>query len=160
MKTYTFTTTNSGNTTSCNTFICPNRIDTDYSAIIDAALDANIKKKNNFLFDCFTTPKSSSKTINITINGGLKNDKLAYATDFLANLSKPKFKTCGIELDKIYKLDDGTPIIFFEDSIQIGLDLYYFNDFKNPFFISNLTPTAKKTICTIFTGGLKIEIKK
>ena len=66
----------------------------------------------------------------IIINNGLKDaDAFAKASKFLANYGKSSKTTIPYEYGKVYELADGTPIIFFDDSIQIGFDLYYFKDF-------------------------------
>ena len=55
----------------------------------------------------------------------------------------------GIKLGKIYRLDNGLPIIFYNDEIQIGTDIYSYSDFSDYNFISSLSPEIKKTIINI-----------
>ena len=54
----------------------------------------------------------------------------------------------------MYKLVDGTPIIFYDDEIQIGFDTYKYKSFSDNLFLNNLTTTTKNVIINIFTSGL------
>jgi len=166
MKTYTFNLDN-------NTSFKNNTFHTwkDYSKDLDNLIHADIMEKNYYLNSDNSTTGDIylDKMIGINNDGiiigstGLKDaDAFAKAADFLANYSKPKSLKISLpyEYGKTYKLSDGTPIIFFDDSIQIGFDLYYFDDFKKKNFLSNLTAGLKKTIISIYTNGLKISIIK
>ena len=80
----------------------------------------------------------------------LKGDTLfAKACDILANYGKKKNTMKGIKLGKIYRLENGLPIIFYNDEIQIGTDIYSYSDFSDYDFISSLSPEIKKTNISI-----------
>lgn len=120
----------------------------NYSKIIDNIILADIKKKNNYLFDTIytSTPKHSY----------LKDDEdtLIKAMKFLANYKtiKKSYKLPYI-LGKMYTLSDGTPIVFYDDEIQIGFDTYKYNDFLNFSFLDDITDNTKKIIINIYTTG-------
>lgn len=120
----------------------------DYSKILDNIIVADIKKKNNYLFDTIytSTPKYSH----------LKDDEdtLIKAMKFLANYKtiKKSYKLPYI-LGKMYTLSDGTPIVFYDDEIQIGFDTYKYNDFLNFSFLDGITDNTKKIIINIYTTG-------
>lgn len=169
MNKYTFklSETNKSNNTISN-----NNYDKNYySKVLDNLIHADIIEKNPYLVDYGYSSDTTGdvyldkiigldKKNTIKINGYLKDaTDFANAANFLANYNKTKAIKLPYEYGKTYTLTDGTPIIFFDDSIQIGFDLYYYNDFNKPFFLENLTPSIKKTICTIYVNGLKITIK-
>ena len=53
----------------------------------------------------------------------------------------------------MYTLSDGTPIIFYDDEIQIGFDTYKYSNFNNISFLNSLTPKTKNTIINIYIKG-------
>ena len=53
----------------------------------------------------------------------------------------------------MYTLSDGTPIVFYDDEIQIGFDTYKYNDFLNFSFLDGITDNTKKIIINIYTTG-------
>ena len=55
----------------------------------------------------------------------------------------------------MYTLTDGTPIVFYDDEIQIGFDSYKYSDFSDFSFLSGLSANTKKTIINIYTNGAK-----
>lgn len=145
---------------------------TDYSAILDNIITSNIKKCNPYLShidDDYEDPDfitnmmaASKKNHTIILNSDLlkENDKFIKAAKFLANYNKKKATNLPFILGKTYKLIDGTPIAFFDDEIQIGMDLYSYSDFDNIKFINGLSSSTKKIIINIFGGGnIKINIK-
>ena len=135
-----------------------NTSSTNYSKILDDIILADIIKKNSYLF---TKPKTDDDYLSdIILNAKTKNSKLATATTFLANYSKNKKKfNLPYKLNTTYTLSDGTPIIFYDDEIQIGFDIYKYSDFSDTFFLSNLTPKKKQIIIDIYTtGGIDINI--
>ena len=144
IKTYKFTTKKNNNTT----FIPFNTIsyEPNYSEIIDNIILADIKKKNSYLFTSDSTtyiPLSSSY---------LKaDDKFIKAANFLANYKKNKkiYKTIPYELGKMYTLSDGTPIVFYDDEIQIGFDCYKYSDFSDLSFLNGISDNTKKAIINI-----------
>ena len=140
-KTYNFKSANN------NTFsFCKNN---DYSKTIDDIILSDIIKKNSYLIDYDYKPST-------TYIAPLKDDdEFIKAANFLANYKKNDYKK--FIYGKLYKLNDGTPIVFYEDEIQIGFDFYKYSDFKNASFISNLTSKKKKTIITIY-GDADITI--
>lgn len=148
MKTYTFN-TNELNNTFCST--------TNYSKILDDLITTDVIKKNSYLF-------GKPKTIHVVDNSILKEDtnyKFIDAVKFLANYKKPKKNKLNFIIGMTYFLVDGTPIIFYDDEIQIGFDLFKYEDFNSDSFICNLDTTTKKTIIDIYTNAnnLKINIK-
>lgn len=141
---------------------------TDYSKAIDNIIAANIAACNPYLKGCIDAEykpdfitlmmQDSAKKHGIYVNGGcnLKNDpEFIKAANFLADYKKNKKSSKKIPFifGKIYKLIDGTPIAFYDDEIQIGLDLYSYDDFKNITFLNSLPSNTKKTIINIFTGN-------
>lgn len=157
-KTFTF---NSKKNNNNGTFLINNSKPTNYSETLDNIIAADIIKKNDYLFDIEipSTPIFTSLIDNtpIILNGSkLKaSDDFTKATKFLANYKNYK-KTYKIPyiLGKMYTLSDGTPIIFYDDEIQIGFDTYKYSDFNDYSFLNSLTSAKKKTIINIFTTGL------
>lgn len=125
-----------------------------YSQILDDIILSTVKKNNSYLFN---TKKENDlidamfDELNHTyIYKPLKgNDLFAKACDILANYGKKKNTMKGIKLGKIYRLENGLPIIFYNDEIQIGTDIYSYSDFSDYDFISSLSPEVKKTIINI-----------
>lgn len=154
MKKYTFTKT--FDTNKSNNTIYASGSNTNYSKILDNLIATDIIDKNPYLI---TSSKKSSSYIPITIGNNSIDTAYIDAIKFLKNYGK-KRNTFPYIIGETYELEDGTPIIFFEDSIQIGFDLYYFKDFSNPLFIKNISTPLKKKIAEIYTGGLKISIYK
>lgn len=146
-KTFTFETKKAN-----NTIYTPSNKCTNYSAIIDNIILADIKKKNSYLFDTIYTTPSTPKYSH------LKDDEsdLIKAIKFLANYKKI-YKTKSYKLPyilgKMYTLSDGTPIVFYDDEIQIGFDTYKYNDFTSLSFLNGITDNTKKIIINIYTNG-------
>lgn len=146
MKTYNFKTNefNSNN----NQFFT----DTDYSEILNAIIADDVIKKNDYLFNSNTT-KSYNSSLSTDLNDLLK------AANYLANYKQPSNKK--FVYGKTYYLIDGTPIIFYDDEIQIGFDVFKYDDFGIDAFINNLKPSTKKLIIDIYTNAnnIKVNIK-
>jgi hypothetical protein len=88
------------------------------------------------------------------------SDDFTKATLFLANYKKYK-KTYNLPyiIGKMYTLSDGTPIVFYDDEVQIGFDTFKYTKFADFSFLNSLTKKAKKTIINIYTFGIgDIEI--
>lgn len=123
-----------------------------YSKILDDIILSTVKKNNSYLFN---TKKKDDDLIDAMFNELdhtyiYKRDSLfAEACKILANYGKKKSIMKGIKLGKIYRLDNGLPIIFYNDEIQIGTDIYSYSDFNDYNFISSLSPEIKKTIINI-----------
>jgi len=159
MKTYNF---------SLNTTSNPSNKCTNYSKILDDLIYDDIKEKNYYLSgNEWFTPKHDDIIDNIIgekkntitiINGDCAGCPFKNACklfkNYNTNKNKLKFKT-----NTLYYIGD-TPIMLFDDSIQIGFDLYYFKDFDDLSFLESLSQKIKKTIATIYIDGLKITIKK
>lgn len=150
-KTYNFYTKNNNS----NNFF---RKSTDYSTILDDIITDSLIKKNNYLF---TTTKddyldSLLDDSPIILSGStLKaSDEFTKAATFLANYKKNK-KTYKLPyiLGKMYTLLNGTPIIFYDDEIQIGFDTYKYSNFNDLSFLNGLTANTKKIIINIYTTG-------
>lgn len=149
------------NNTNKSTF--PITSTTNYSKILDDIIATDIINKNSYLkkytsagtidddfIDCMM--KDSAKKHNsIFIKGfALKDDnKFIDAANFLANYKKNKILS-KFTIGETYKLNDGTPIIFYDDEIQIGFDLYTYDDFKDIIFLKKLPTTAKNIIINIY----------
>lgn len=163
-KTFTFKTKNNNNNNNGTIFLNSNGYNTDYSKTLDNIIAADIISKNSYLFN---TPSSTisdadlftslidEKPIILTGSNLKADDKFIKAANFLANYKTYK-KTYNIPyiLGKMYKLSDGTPIIFYDDEIQIGFDTYKYTNFGNLSFLNGLATTTKNTIINIFTSGL------
>ena len=123
-----------------------------YSQILDDIILSTVKKNNSYLFN---TKKKDDDLIDAMFNESdhtyiYKRDSLfAEACKILANYGKKKSIMKGIKLGKIYRLENGLPIIFYNDEIQIGTDIYSYSDFNDYDFISSLSPEVKKTIINI-----------
>lgn len=123
-----------------------------YSQILDDIILSTVKKNNSYLFN---TKKKDDDLIDAMFNELdhtyiYKRDSLfAEACKILANYGKKKNIMKGIKLGKIYRLENGLPIIFYNDEIQIGTDIYSYSDFNDYNFISSLSPEIKKTIINI-----------
>lgn len=151
MKCTTFKFDNNSNNN--NTFLgkSPN-----YSEILDSIIATNIMDTNTYLKktkeDSFIDAiiADSKKKNNCTISSLLKEDDyLTKAANYLAKYKKPNPKF-NFTTGKIYKLIDGTPIAFYDDEIQIGLDLYSYSDFNNIIFLKKLPSATKKIIINLF----------
>jgi len=146
MKTFKFYTTDSNPSTNNSKIFLNTKYTTDYSKMLDDIILADIIDKNDYLFDATPT---------IDICSSLKDDeKFIKATKFLANYKKYKksYKLPFI-LGKMYTLSDGTPIIFYDDEIQIGFDTFKYSNFSDLSFLKGLTTNKKKTIINIYTYG-------
>lgn len=123
-----------------------------YSQILDDIILSTVKKNNSYLFN---TKKEDDDLIDAMFNELdhtyiYKRDSLfANACKILANYGKKKSIMKDIKLGKIYRLENGLPIIFYNDEIQIGTDIYSYSDFSDYDFISSLSPEIKKTIINI-----------
>lgn len=152
MKTYTFT----ANNTNSNIF----NNGTDYSKILDDLILSSMIKNNEYLFKD-SKKEAEDKLIDALFDDlgstytfaskSLKdNNKFIKACNFLASYGKDKSAyTIPYKLNKLYRLVDGTPIIFYDDEVQIGTDTYKYYMFDNADFISSLKPETKKIIINI-----------
>lgn len=125
----------------------------NYSKILDNLVIADVIKKNSYLFN--NSKKNDEDSALFKALLGKKYDtKLDNAIDFLANYKKYK-KSYSIPYiyGKMYTLSDGTPIVFYEDEIQIGFDSYKYTDFSDFNFLNSLSTNTKKTIINIYTNG-------
>lgn len=147
MKKYTFNTNSSKSNKSIFTPSEP-----DYSKILDDLILTDIKEKNSYLFDYNTDDNYYGA--DIIIGGTKKAYDFTKAATYLANiLNKKKFI-----IGKTYKLIDGTPIIFYDDEIQIGFDIFKYSDFYNYDFLKAIEPKTKKIIIDIYLNSNKIDI--
>ena len=146
IKTYTFK--NNNNTKSSFSF--PNKF-INYSKILDDIITTDVIKKNNYLFAEKYFGDSTKKTI-------IGDDEFTKAAKFLANYKKNKSIKLPFIYGKMYKLNNGTPIVFYDDEIQIGFDFYSYSDFENLSFLNNLNESTKKTIINIYLNGSDAKI--
>jgi hypothetical protein len=76
------------------------------------------------------------------------------AAKFLTNYKKlKKTYTIPFKLNTTYTLSDGTPIIFYDDEIQIGFDVYKYSSFNDFSLLNSLTKKTKDIIINIYTNG-------
>lgn len=163
-KTFNFYTKNNKNN---NSSIFLDAKPANYSKILDNIIATDIIDKNTYLFDY--NKKKNDDLIDALIGNDpiiltgstLKaSDEFTKAATFLANYKTYK-KTYNLPytLGKMYTLSDGTPIIFYDDEIQIGFDTIKYSKFNDLSFLKNLTTKTKKTIINIYTFGAgNIEI--
>ena len=129
----------------------------NYSKVLDDIILTDIINKNDYLFDALKKKEDAdyfmSKTTP-TITFG--NSDLYKATKFLANYGKysTEYKL-PYTIGKCYTLSDGTPIVFYENNIQIGYDFYDYNDFLSAKFLNTLSSNKKKIIIDIYISGAK-----
>ena len=145
MKTYTFKpiTLNSNNFRNTNNSI-------DYSKILDNIIATNIKKNNSYLYDYDTTiDHILDKAFGTRINFSSDNE-FERASKYLANYRKCK-NSIPYKLNTIYKIN-GKSIIFYDDEIQIGSDLYHYEDFGDKILLNKLATPIKKIIINIYTN--------
>lgn len=161
---YTFNNSSANN----NTFF-PNKCGTNYSKILDDLILSDLKKKNSYLNTCCNAGTIDDDFINCMIKDSakkhpniincyaLKDDKkFIDAANFLANYKKKSDIFSKFTIGKLYKLSDGTPIIFYDDEIQIGFDLYTYDDFKNITFLKALPATTKTAIINIINISISL----
>lgn len=147
MKKYTF---NTNSSKSNNSIFTPS--EPDYSKILDNLILTDIKEKNSYLFDYNTDDNYYGA--DIIIGGTKKAYDFTKAATYLANILNKK----KIIIGKTYKLIDGTPIIFYDDEIQIGFDIFKYSDFYNYDFLKAIEPKTKKIIIDIYLNSNKIDI--
>ena len=148
MKTYTFATSNINNSKNFIDEIIGKSKSTNYSKILDDIIYDNVIKKNSYLF----TGMKKSRYI-----GNVDSDFLK-AANFLANYKEPKNKLYDFIIGRTYYLSDNTPIIFYDDEIQIGFDVFKYSDFTSTDFISAIAPKMKNTIIDIYTNARNLTI--
>lgn len=151
MKKYTFKPITFNNTFRTNNI---NTETENWSEILDNIIATNIKDNNKYLF----TRKRNAIDYAIEKAFGSYHidDDFKKASDFLANYepSCNKFK-----YNTLYKIN-GTSIIFYDDEIQIGSNLYRYSDFNDFNWLNSLTSETKKIIINIYTNrNLTINIK-
>jgi hypothetical protein len=145
------------------TFLYNNKLhyEPNYSKIIDDIILADIKKKNSYLYDSLNTTETIYKPISFNYST-LKEETPSFldAIKFLTNYKKcKKISNIPFAFGKMYTLSDGTPIVFYDDEIQIGFDIYKYSDFTDLSFLNGLTDNTKKTIINIYAAaGTKINI--
>lgn len=134
---------------------------TNYSKIIDAGIAADIIKKNGYLFNNLADAYLDDILINAkpTKKPSYDSDFMK-AVNFITNYKKLKnIYTIPFKLNTTYTLSDGTPIIFYDDEVQIGFDVYKYNSFNNYSFLNGLTKKTKDIIINIYaSAGTNIDI--
>lgn len=137
---------------------------TDYSKALDNIIAANLKATNTYLNDSYgkkddliSALLSDAKKENYSLFSSSlnKNDEFLKAANFLANYDKKSYTKIPFIIGKTYKLIDGTPICFYDDEIQIGYDIYSYDNFSNINFLKTLSEPKKKIIINIFNAGNK-----
>lgn len=143
-KTTTFTFNLAGNNNNA-----PFLESTNYSKTLDSIIATNIKKANPYL-NIYSKSDACAPSTTIFIDNGCYCSDFAKAAKFLAEYNKKKDIKSKFILGKTYTLNDGTPIIFYDDEIQIGFDLYSYSDFANTTFIKNMSSATKNLIINIY----------
>lgn len=160
-KTFNFYTKNNN-----SSIFLDNNKPTNYSSILDNIITTDIIKKNSYLFnikkadDDLIDSLIGNDPIILTGSTLKVSDEFTKAATFLANYKKYK-KTYNLPfvIGKMYTLSDGTPIIFYDDEVQIGFDTFKYTKFADFSFLNGLTKKTKKTIINIYTFGIgDIEI--
>ena len=152
ITTYTFSKKNNTNTKSYS-FPFSTSSKPNYSKILDDIIIADVIEKNDYLFKPFAK-KNENAIIFDSLIGKSNNSTLNNAIKFLANYKKfKKNYTIPYIYGKMYTLSDGTPIVFYDDEIQIGFDSYKYSDFSDLSFLNTLSTNTKKTIINIYTSG-------
>ena len=131
-KTYIFTNTKKNNTPSNNI-----KTTTNWSKILDNLIASSIKKNNPWLFNY----KSSDAADIFSASVNKKNDN----SDFFAKAAK-------FIIGKTYYFGN-TPIIFYDDEIQIDCETFSYDSFDDFDFLNSLTEKNKKTIIDIYIKG-------
>lgn len=123
-----------------------------YTKTLDDIIADSIISKNSYLFK--SADEIALKNIADDIINATSNNKLAKATKFLANY-KNYSNTYKLPFiyGEMYTLSDGTPIVFYDDEIQIGFDVYKYDKFNDMLFLNSLTPKKAKTIIDIYISG-------
>lgn len=141
-KTYKFYAGNNKN----NNII--NNGSTNYSSILDDIIVSDVIKKNSYLFNSYNDYLDDLLT-----SKPLKDDNLEFikAAKFLANYKKNYYKLPKKYIyGKMYTLSDGTPVVFYDDEIQIGFDTYKYTDFGDTILLNTLPSKTKKIIINIY----------
>lgn len=144
MKTYTF------NANDINNSSFLGNTHTNYSEMLNNIIINDVIKKNSYLF---------GNHINVNSSSSLKDNatEFAKAAAYLASYKKPNNKL-NIVIGKTYFLTDDTPIIFYDDEIQIGFDTFKYSDFAMSSFLENIKPSTKKIIIDIYTNSNAVNI--
>lgn len=150
MKTYTFTSSiiNNSKKNFIDEIIGKSKY-TNYSKTIDDIIFSDVMKKNPYLF--------TDTDLYITRDSKKISSDFLKAAKFLANYKKPENKL-NIIIGHTYYLSNNTPIIFYDDEIQIGFDVFKYSDFSSDDFINAITPKMKKTIIDIYTNSRDLTI--
>lgn len=143
-KTYIFTNTKKNNTPSNNI-----KTTTDWSKILDNLIASSIKKNNLWL----SNYKSCNAADIFSASVNKKNDNsdfFAKAAKYLSTNSPTNCKKFII--GKTYYFGN-TPIIFYDDEIQIDCETFSYDSFDDFDFLNSLTEKNKKTIIDIYIKG-------
>ena len=155
MKLYTFNITSTNN--SKKTFSFPKKTyATDYSKVLDNLILDNLTKTNEYLTKT-AAEKAVEEVFKTTYVKYNISDYAKYLTNFIKLKNKFHYK-----LGKKYITNNGTIIVFYDDEIQIGTDLYSYEELSDTLFLNNLEQPKKKIIIDIFAPGknISINIKK
>lgn len=154
MKTTTFIIGKNNTSANGNNF-CTFCKSADYSTILDNIIANHIIDTNPYLtktkdeIEIDNIIKASKKNCIIIGGSHLKSDKFAKAANFLANYKKNKNTISSkFIFGKTYKLN-GYTITFYDDEIQIGSNLYSYDEFGDALFLSKLPDPIQKTIINI-----------
>lgn len=126
-----------------------NNTTANWTKILDDIISTHVKKTNPWL-NFFKKEDNSAKIFDASI--AKKNDSnfFAEAAKYLSKYTSNKTKKFII--GKTYYFGN-TPIVFYDDEIQIDCDTYSYEDFNDFDFLNSLTEKNKKTIIDIYIKG-------
>lgn len=148
MKRYTFAIDNNFRTENTNT--------KSWSEILDNLIADNLKRNNSYL-NYETKPICANcplKNCPLYKGTNLKDDLIIKAALYLSN-NRNRIGDIRCEKGITYKLGS-TPIIFFDDEIQIGFDIFSYDDLRNASLLRTLDDTTRDTIIHIYNITINI----
>lgn len=121
--------------------------DTNWSKILDNLIADNLKSNNKYINThsaCINCPLRNSSAC----SSNLKDNDFIKAALFLANYKKNR-NNIKCEIGKTYRIGS-TPIIFYDDEIQIGFDIFSYDDLRKKYIIDTFGEDTRKAIINIY----------
>ena len=154
MKQYNFKFTSTNNNS--KNFNKKSNEPTNYSKILDDIILNNVIKSNEYLTQT-VAEKAVDEVLNKKQTSNMVDTYIEYLLKImdLGNNSPYKF-------GKKYTTVNGTSIVFYRDEIQIGTDVYTYEEFEEFLHTKPIEQPKKKIIIDIFAPGknISINIKK
>lgn len=130
------------------------RSNTNASKALDDLIFAGLTKMNPYLkktkSDNLLDAMFEDAGFNTDDHIIISNRSSILKDDFDTDFAKAAKFLSTYTPNKKYILTDGTPIVFFEDEIQIGYDLIPLYKLSSPKYYTLFTPETKKTIINLF----------